>query len=326
MRGAARGRGRGRRVRREPGRQRRASRVARRWWRAALLEPVRDGRGRHRACRAPRPARRRGVRRGRRGGCELAGVDRPAGLGRDPDRGPGDERRWRRERRVWLQRGGEWGHRGRGGALRRRGRDLQPGLGVRVRAERERVDPAAEAHGGGRRRSRPIWLERGGERGHRGRGGARGRRGGERRPGLGVRVRAERHHVDSAAAAQRGGRSHRRPVWLERGDERGHGGRGGAPRRRGRERRSGISVRVRAHREYVDPAAEAHGGGWRPSRLFWLERRGERGYGGRGGVRRRRGRERRSGLSVRVRAHREHVDPAAKAQRGGRGRLRLFWH
>ena len=138
------------------------------------------------------------------------------------------------------------------GCLRRRG----PGrrrLGLRVRAQRHHLDPAAEADRDTPRRSTTSSAPRS-------RSAAtppwsalpattiRRRSIGQRR--LGLRVRAQRHHLDPAGQAHRLRRGGERRLRRLGGARRRHRrGRGAADDdRRGRRRRLGLRVRAQRHR------------------------------------------------------------------------------
>ena len=172
------------------------------------------------------------------------------------------------------------GHGGGRGASRTTTRATRCGLGVRVRALGDHLDPAAEASRLGRsgvRLLRQLGVDL---RGH---AWWSGRPLTTRRParcGHGVRVRALGDHLDRAAEApgvRRSARRQLRPLGV--GLRRHGGGRGGHRRHAGR-RGCGLGVRVRALGHDLDRAAEAPGLGRRGGRLLRHLGVGLRGHGG----------------------------------------------
>ena len=214
---------------------------------------------RHRDRRRPRP-RGRGQLRRRRGVRVRRERQRVGAAGRAHAERRGGRRSFRLFRRLGVA---ERRHRD-----HRRDRHRGPRRGLRVRGERHHLDPAGQARTRRRAGGRGLRPLGGGERRHRDR-----RRPGQRAlhlPRRGLRVRAERHHLDpgSRAHAERRGGRRLRLV--------GVGGRRHRDRRRP-ERPPRPRLRVRAERRDLDPGGRARrerraarspvrllgGGGWR---------------------------------------------------------------
>ena len=132
------------------------------------------------------------------------------------------------------------------------------GLGLRVRAQRNQLDRAGEAHRqrrGGRRLLRQLRQPFG--RHGRGRG-LLDDHAGRHRCGLGLRVRPQRNELDRAGEAHRQRRGGQRPLRHLR-QPLGRHGRGRGRQRRPRGRLGcGLGLRVRPQRNELDRAGEAH--------------------------------------------------------------------